>query len=69
LAVPLGVESISMRSLTAPWRIETPGGAGRALEADFSISRSVEDEMVGADAFVRVLVSILEAGIHNGIWK
>jgi hypothetical protein len=51
LAVPLGVESISMRSLTAPWRIETPGGAGRALEADLSISRSVEGEMVGADAF------------------
>ena len=50
LLVPLGVESTSMRLPTGPLRIETPGGAGRALEADLSISRSADGEMVGAEA-------------------
>lgn len=46
---PLGVESTSIRSPTGPFRIEMPAGTGRALEADLSISRSVDGEIVGAD--------------------
>jgi len=52
LVVPLGVESMSMASpfLTGPLRIETPGGAGRALDAELSMARSSSFEIVGAEA-------------------
>jgi hypothetical protein len=59
--VPFGVLSISIASpITGPWRVEVPGGAGRALVADFSLATSLPFEILTAEIDFKMLVDILK---------